>query len=208
MDEYSQWGDSRWSGMPHININGHRPVWTGPAFGQNPDSFMTISISPSPSPTPTLQTRMSPIPLVKKRSEFQIPWNEQFCWNGIQCKMRESTLRKCIRLHPNDDTCNCTEKYCKKNHNTKTGWSLHHDKDIEQKIIQREQKNKQSKQSKLHDTAFCVPPGINSVQVVINGESFDIGHETIGPLLGLLEDYGHTFPDVKKEGDGKKETSS
>jgi len=197
MDDYSPWG-SRWSGMPLININ-----------GQNPESFMTISISPSPSPSPTLQTRTSPIPFVKKkRPEFPIPWNEQFCWQGKECKMRESTQRTCIRLHPNDDTCNCTKKYCKKNHNTKTGWSLHHDKDIEEKIIQREQKNKQSKQSKLHDTAFCVPLGIKSVQVVINGKSYDIGPQTIGPLLGLLEDYGHTFSDVEEEGDGKKETSS
>ena len=203
---------------PNPNSFYPRPVTSTDPNSFYPHSVTTtvISVSPIP-PIPPYVPRKQDDP----KKNYQIPWAEQFCWQGKSCKWSI-----CKRSHPNKDiTCACTERNCKNLHDdTESGWSDSRDKEIQKKIsnMQKTPNTKSGlphyeiqkkiipriqadKQKKLHDTAFCVPPGINSVQVVINGKSFDIGHETIGPLLGLLEDYGHTFSDDKKEGDGEKQ---
>lgn len=98
-------------------------------------------------------------------------------------------------MHPNPKICHCTDESCRNLHETFSGWSSPIDEIIKEKIRQKEEKIRQRKDKKkqyeLLNTAFTVPSGIGSVEVVIDGEKTPISPEVIGPLISFLEANGY-----------------
>ena len=150
--------------------------------------------------TRSTSVSMSPIQVPKEYSgansyhyskPFDVPWHLQWCWGTVYC----DGDKKCKRMHPNRKICDCTDESCRNLHETFSGWSSPIDEIIKEKIRQKEEKIRQRKDKKkqyeLLNTAFTVPSGIGSVEVVIDGEKTPIGPEVIGPLISFLEANGY-----------------
>lgn len=150
--------------------------------------------------TSTHRVSMSPIQLPKEHSgansqhhskPYDVPWHRQLCWGTVYC----DGDKKCKRMHPNRKICHCTDELCRNLHDTISGWSSPIDDNIKEKIRQKEKKIHQRKDKKklneLLNTAFTVPSGIGSVEVVIDGEKTQISPEVIGPLISFLEAHGY-----------------